>query len=80
MAGLIEARVVAIDAGTVFVATGDHIASFRRAALPPEWWRHLKDEPLNGCVAALIDDCGVPASTPLAAVPLLSWPGEAATM
>ncbi len=79
MVGLIEARVVAIDAGVVFVATEGHIASFRRDALPPEWWRHLKGAAVNGRVAGLVDRSGVPAATPFAAVPLLSWPDEVAT-
>jgi hypothetical protein len=74
----IEARVVAIDAATVFVATGDHIASFQRETLPAEWWRRLKSAPVNGRVAELIDRNGVPATTPFAAVPLLRWPADSA--
>jgi hypothetical protein len=76
---LIEARVVAIDAGTVFVATGSRIASFRRVDLPPEWWRNIKNASLNGRVAEVIDRNGAPAATPFDAVPLLSWPAEAVT-
>lgn len=79
MVCLVEARVVAIDAATVFVATGDHIASFRRDALPANWWRHLKSAPVNGRVAELIDRTGAPAATPFAAVPMLHWPVEAPT-
>ena len=78
MVCLVEARVVAIDAGVVFVATGDHIASFRRDALPAEWWRHLKNAPVNGRVAELIDRNGAPAATPFAAVPVLRWPADTA--
>lgn len=74
---LMGARIVAIDAGVVFVATGEHIASFRREGLPAEWWRQLKNAPVNDRVSELIDRDGVPASTPFAAVPLLRWPTAA---
>lgn len=74
MACSIEARVVAIDAATVYVATEGHIASFRRDALPPEWWRRLRHAEVNYSVAALIDRNGAPAATPFEAVPFLSWP------
>lgn len=73
-----EARVVAIDAVTVFVATEEHIASFRRDALPAEWWRQLRFAAVNGRVAALIERNGVPAETPFAAVPALCWPADPA--
>jgi hypothetical protein len=79
MAYSVEARVVGIDAATVFVATEAHIASFRRDALPPEWWRLLKRSGVNGRVAALIESDGVPAATPFTAVPALSWPADLLT-
>lgn len=78
MATSIEARVVAIDALTVFVATEGHIASFRRDALPTEWRRHLKHTAVNGYVAALIERNGAPAETPFDAVPSLIWPTDLA--
>lgn len=73
----IQARVVGIDACVVFVATEDHVGSFQRDALPPEWWRHLKSAAVNGRVAGLVDRDGVPAATPFEVVPLLSWPDKA---
>ncbi len=72
----IEARIVAIDAVAVFVATEAHIAAFRRDALPVDWRRTLKQTAVNGSVAALIDRNGVPAETPFEAVPALSWPSD----
>ena len=74
MGNSIQARVVAIDAAMVFVATQARIASFRRDVLPAEWWRRLRSEGVNGQVAALIDSDGAPVATPFAAVPALSWP------
>jgi secreted protein with Ig-like and vWFA domain len=69
--------VVAIDAATVFVATDDYIASFRRDALPAKWWRELREAVVNGQVAAVIAHGGVPAETPFSAVPALEWPASA---
>lgn len=77
MVCLIEARVVAIDAATVFVATGNHIASFHRNSLLAAWWRTLKTEAVNCRVAELIDRNGAPEATPFAEVPVLPWPAEA---
>jgi hypothetical protein len=71
-----EARIVGIDAVTVFVATQDRIAAFRRDGLPAEWWRTLRLGDVNRRLAALIARCGVPAATPFDAVPLLSWPDD----
>ena len=58
----VEARIVAIDAAMVFVATDQYIASFRRDALPSEWRQHLKHTEVNGRVAALLARKGVPAA------------------
>ncbi len=77
MACSIEARVVAIDAAAVFVATEHHIASFRRDALPSQWRLQLKHTEVNTRVAALIARKGVPAETPFEAVPALPWPADA---
>ena len=71
-----EARIEAIDAVTVFVATQDHIAAFWRDGLPAEWWRKLRLAEVNRRLAALIDRCGAPAATPFGAVPVLSWPDD----
>ncbi len=73
----VEARIVAIDAAMVFVATDQYIASFRRDALPSEWRQHLKHTEVNGRVAALLARKGVPAATPFEAVPALPWPTDA---
>jgi hypothetical protein len=71
----LEARVVGIDQATVFVATEQRMAAFRRDALPPQWWRHLKLPDVNLRVAALILREGVPETTPFLGVPSLYWPG-----
>ncbi len=73
-----EARIVAIDAVRVFVATQDRIAAFQRDGLPAEWWRKLRLAEVNRGLAVLIARCGVPAATPFDAVPLLTWPDDPA--
>jgi uncharacterized protein YcbX len=73
-----EARIVAIDAVRVFVATQDRTAAFQRDGLPAEWWRKLRLADVNQRLVALIARCGVPVATPFDAVPLLSWPDDPA--
>ncbi len=80
MSQSMEARVVGIDAVTVFVATQHRIAAFRRDGLPAEWWRTLKLAEVNRRVAVLVARSGVPVATPFEAVPVLSWPGDPASL
>lgn len=71
-----EARIVGIDAETVFIATQDRVAAFRRDGLPGEWWRGFRGPAVNRRVAACVARLGVPAATAFDRVPVLSWPDD----